>query len=72
MQEIDRSMHEPPSEEAIEALADFSAAFIEQVDADGCLFDAITRWSPDRVYAYQQAFFMLNVAQNPEAFGFED
>lgn len=72
MKEVDRSLHEPPPEEAIDALADFSSAFIEQIDADGCLFEVITQWAPDRIYAYQQAFFMLNVVHNPEAFSDED
>lgn len=72
MQDLDRTPHEPPSEEEINALVEFSAAFIDQADCDGNLFDAITNWSPERTVVYQQAFLMFNAISNPEAFGFQE
>jgi hypothetical protein len=72
MQDLDRTQHEPPPEEEIQALVEFSAAFIDQVDCDGNLFDAITTWRPERTVMYQQAFLMFNAVSNPEAFGFNE
>jgi hypothetical protein len=72
MYEIDRMQHEPPSEEEIQAYVSFSSAFIDQAESDGTLFDAITKWAPERVVAYQNAFLMFNAVTNPEAFGFEE
>jgi len=72
MYDIDRAQHEPPHEEEIEAYVAFSSAFMEQADLDGNLFDVITNWTPERIMAYQKAFFMLNVVTNPQYFGFED
>jgi len=57
---IDRSQREPRSEEEIDSIVAFINAFMDGLDANGSLFDAITEWSPARVMICQQAFFTLN------------
>jgi hypothetical protein len=72
MQYIDRSQHEPRSEQEIDAIAAFTNEFIEGLDLNDSLFDAITNWSPERIIACQQAIFMLHATLDPESCGFED
>ncbi|CAB4153313.1 hypothetical protein UFOVP621_89 [uncultured Caudovirales phage] len=70
MQDVDRRQHEPMDEEEIDFVVSFSSAFLEQADGNGHLFEVATEWSQERVMAYQQAFFIMNVAvNNPEIIG---
>lgn len=59
---IDRDQYEPPAEEIVNFLAEFSTDVIDQAEADGLLYEMITEWSQEKIIAYQKSLVMAQMA----------